>query len=455
MLVLALKAPALWERLSSPAQVQQEEAVNLEFGRMVLAGQSIYPDIRQNGPYIHPSYPPLYPTLLSFFMRFVPGPWWPGRLPAFIGYLACGILLAGYGWRRWGPAIALSMAGLLWLFPTWRTWGSMARMDTLLSMVDFLAFLWVLNLSERPIKKRGRIEWGWWTAGFLNAAALAMKPSACTVTLAVFFFLLSEKRFRELMVFLSAALIPVAILSVYFQCATHGLYLMHTLKWAATGFDWRFLWTELAGPFFKEAFWLIVAGLFFLFFKPMTGILKWQMLFSALWIFALCREGSAENYYMEFLLYGLFWLGEGWSSHQVFPPRIRPFLITAPLLGLLCLAFLPGPRIPSEEEITQKDQILPLYAAPGESLSLDTDLPYLAGKGMEYQYSGLMPMAREGLWDPAPLIQDIRNHKFTTIELYDIPEQFLLPQTVAQAVEQNYHVTLKAYGRRWYLPNQD
>src|ERR1700722_9828367 len=139
-----MKAPALWERLSSPAQVQQEEAVNLEFGRMVLTGQSIYPDIRQNGPYIHPSYPPLYPTLLSWFMSFVPGPWWPGRLPAFIGYLTCGILLAGYGWRRWGPPIALSVAGLLWLFPTWRTWGSMARMDTLLTMVNFLAFLWIL-----------------------------------------------------------------------------------------------------------------------------------------------------------------------------------------------------------------------------------------------------------------------------------------------------------------------
>ena len=144
-------------------------------------------------------------------------------------------------------------------------------------------------------------------------------------------------------------------------------------------------------------------GLIFIFFKSPSGLLKWQLVFSTLWILALCREGAAENYYMEFLLYGLVWMGEAWSSPSAFPLRFRPFLPLAPVLGLVCLSLLPGPWVPPAQEAMDKARLLPLEALPGEPLSLDTDLPYMVGKGMAYQYSGLMPLVREGLWDPGTL----------------------------------------------------
>ena len=214
---------------------------------MVLQGQSLYPDIRQSGPYIHPSYPPLYPALLSLSMRWVPGLWWPGRLPAFLGYLACGILLALAGWKRWGPAVSLSPTGLLWLFPVWRTWGSMARMDTLLVTLNFAAFLLIWKLDEKPIESR-KNPFPLVERRPLNAVALGMKPSACTLTLAVFFFLFGQKRFRELAAFLTAALIPVGLLTLLYQWTTHGLYLLHTIRWAATGFSGDFYGRSCPDP---------------------------------------------------------------------------------------------------------------------------------------------------------------------------------------------------------------
>ncbi|HET9869984.1 MAG TPA: hypothetical protein VFR02_05760, partial [bacterium] len=100
-LPLAAQAPALVHRLACPQQVQQEEAVNVEFGRVLLRGERLYPDIRVGGPYLHCSYPPLFPFLESLLMRLTPDPWAPGRSLAFAGFLACGLMLGGAVWRRW------------------------------------------------------------------------------------------------------------------------------------------------------------------------------------------------------------------------------------------------------------------------------------------------------------------------------------------------------------------
>ncbi len=453
-LAFVLKSRHLIFRILSPVQVQQEEAVNLEFGRMIASGQSLYPDIRQGGPYIHCSYPPLFPWLESQFLKSSPNPWLSGRLLAWVGYLGCGFLMAFAGWKRWGlnPWIFL-LPLLLWISPTWAAWGSMVRMDTVLLLINFLAFLISLRNTER---KKGEMKWYFWmVSGGLNAAALLMKPTALTLTLTVIFWAIWKRRFRDGLWFLLGAAAPVLVFFGVMQQETGGLYWLHTISWAALGFSIERFFYFIFHGFLKEAGWLAVLVLMTLRFKKIPELLKIQLAFSFLSLWTLCRDGSAENYYMEFILYGLFAAGEGWAKNE--KKTKDPFWLFYAggmifLTGSIMWFVATGALVPSSGEIKMKESVLPIYQQGEFHLALDNDLPFMAGKPIWYQPSGIVALVQAGAWDPEPLLGDIRNHKFSTIEFYDMPHQYLYPPIVEQAVLQNYKVRWKAYGRVWYVP---
>jgi hypothetical protein len=178
-----------------------------------------------------------------------------------------------------------------------------------------------------------------------------------------------------------------------------------------------------------------------------------QLLFSLLWfLVAACQPTSAENHYMEFLLFGLFALGEGLCLKSC-PTQQTHGVVTFLLAATLALyALAPSPKVPSAEETNAKSQMLHLYEKPGDYLAIDVDLPYMAGRRIWYLYSGLMPFYYQGIWNPAPMVRDVESRKFLSIEVYDQPGQTLLPPPVMEAVVKNYQVGFKAYGRDWYVP---
>jgi len=453
-LAFVFKSPQLISRLVSPVQVQQEEAVNLEFGRIIASGQSLYPDIRQGGPYLHCSYPPLFPYLESQFLKSSPNVWLPGRLLAWLGYLGCGVLIAFAGWKRWGlNAWLVLLPCLLWMSPTWEMWGTMVRMDTLLLFVNFSAFLILLWNAEREEGNTKRFIW--LVGGLLNAAAIMMKPTALTLTLAMVFWALGKRRPKDLIWFLLGALGPVLVSLAVLQWQTGGMYWIDTIRWAALGFSLQRLFHFILHGFLKEAGWLAALVILTLKFKKLPLLLKFQQALSFLSLWTLCRDGSAENYYMEFILYGLFAAGEGWAYHEKKPaehvwlPCAAGVLV---LTGVIVLSLAPGPSVPSVDEIKMKESVSSIYQKGQYHLALDNDLVVMAGKPIWYQPSGIISILQAGAWDPASLLRDIQNHKFTTIEFYDLPHQYLYAPLVEQTVLQNYRVGRKAYGRVWYVP---
>ena len=453
-LAFVLKSPNLICRLLSPVQVQQEEAVNLEFGRLVAAGQSLYPDIRQRGPYIHCSYPPLFPWLEAQFLTSSHNPWLSGRLLAWVSYLGCGVLIAFAGWKRWGFNVWVFLLPLLlWIGPTWATWGSMVRMDTLLLFINFSAFLILLWNSER---EEGNIKsFIWLIGGLLNAAALLMKPTALTLTLAMVFWAGWKRRPKDLIWFLLGALGPVSVFFAIAQWQTDGMYWIHTIRWAALGFSPERLFHFILHGFLKEVGWLFALVLLTVASKKIHPLLKFQLLFSFLSLWTLCRDGSAENYYMEFILYGLFAVGEGWAKTEKKSDQHGWLTYAGGLLiliGAVLLSLTTGPSVPSNDEIKMKESAASIYEKGQYHMALDNDLLVMANKPIWYQPSGIISIVQAGAWDPAPLIRDIQVRKFATIEFYDLPLQILYPPIVEQAVLQNYRIGWKAYGRVWYVP---
>jgi hypothetical protein len=179
-----------------------------------------------------------------------------------------------------------------------------------------------------------------------------------------------------------------------------------------------------------------------------------------LWVLGLGRQGAAENYYLEFILFGLFLMGEGWTAAWERPLKPRalgvPLLFAClPVAGLASfnLCGKPWPSPPSLEERGMKEDVERLYAGPGEHLALDMDLPLLAGKRIWIQPLEYTWMVEKGFWDERPLLDAIRTKKFLTIELYDIPEQYLLPPGTVREIQKDYHIFLRDYGRVWLAPD--
>jgi hypothetical protein len=113
------------------------------------------------------------------------------------------------------------------------------------------------------------------------------------------------------------------------------------------------------------------------------------------------------------------------------------------------------PNFPSGGDINMKyDAAVEIYAQPGEHLALDLDLPLMAGKRLWVQPAEYTDMVAKGLWSAEPLLEEIRAKKYSTIELYDIPRQYLLPEQVVQEIMRNYHVSIREYGRLWLVPNR-
>jgi hypothetical protein len=305
LIVLISNIPTAYQRLTCAFQVQQEEAVNLEFGRVLLEKGTLYRDIRQEGPYLHP-YPFLYPYYLSVCMRLIPGLWLPGRLPAFLAFGACGLCLAFWGWKRWGPSITLALLGLFFLSPTWFSWSTMARMDSLLVLIDLVAFLTLYRkYPDDGENKQGPALGSWLLAGLLNSLGLMMKYSACIFTLTALTFALKNRKWKQAGVFLLAVLIPTALTTAYWQWVSHGAYGL-LLKWQAGDLHLTILWSMLSTSFMRECGWLVLALLPFLIIGSIPLMLRLQVIFSVLWfLLAACEATSAENHYMEFLVFGL------------------------------------------------------------------------------------------------------------------------------------------------------
>src|SRR5688500_2582117 len=99
-----------------PYQVDYGEAPELNRALLLARGQQIYVD-PTSPPYQMANYTPLYPVLVSLFVRFTGPEFWPGRSLALVSTLASAGLL-GVTLRALGaPWVGIAVAAALWLSP--------------------------------------------------------------------------------------------------------------------------------------------------------------------------------------------------------------------------------------------------------------------------------------------------------------------------------------------------
>lgn len=342
----------------------------------------------------------------------------------------------------------------------------MNRCDAFGLFLQFLAFLLLYQeeFRKKPAPEEGAATWGTIVlAGFLEALAILVKQTSMGLLVVFALYGVGEKRWKPVLLFALSCLLPVGVVFGIEQWQSGGFFLKNIFLWLDTGTSIGNLTYYFFHFFTLEGGVLLVLVIFLVRTRELNNLLRWQVFFSALMLLDLARAMSAENYFMEFLLYGIFLVGEGLASARKeglriqwlpksWPPALIPFC-------LLVLVFagdsrIAWPGLPSEQEIDMKwNAATVIYRNPGEHLALDLDLPVMAGKRLWVQPAEYTAMVKRGYWSAEPLIRDIREKKFATIELYDLPQQYLLPEAVVAEVKNNYHVKIREFGRLWYVPN--
>lgn len=452
---LVIGIPTLIIRLFFPLQLQQGDAINVEMALVLLRGDNLYPDPAHGGPYLYSAYPPLFFWLQAGLLKFIHNIWLPGRLLAFLGYAGCGMLLGFWARRNWGWAWGLFLPSLFLIFPTWVRWATADRSDTLLIFFNFSAFLLLYRIEKEGNSSLTQAG----GAGLLNAAALLMKQSALTLTLAYGFYCLLKGQWKRLTAFLVSSLFPVAVVFAWEQYRSGGEYYRHTVTWLDTGYDWGLLGYWLSHDFIGECGWLLAFLAVLLLSKRLHLLVVLQLAFSSMALLSLGRDGGAQNYWLEFLLYGIFTVGEGYHAQPagpldrwVRPSRLSWALVFLMFLGLVGALRFHWPAFPPAQLINEKYDAM-LLLGKGESLALDTDLVVMARKRVWIQPFEYKAMVEKGYWSMEPLLKDIREKRFSTIEIYDIPKQYLLPQAVVDEIWKDYHLKVRKYGRLWLEPN--
>jgi 4-amino-4-deoxy-L-arabinose transferase-like glycosyltransferase len=453
--------PALYQRLVCLCQVEQSDAINVERALIMLRGDNLYPDVSQGGPYLYTAYPPVYFWLESQILPFVSNPWLPGRLLALLGYLGCGLLIVIWGWGRWGRTQSVLISLIFLCSPSWARWGTMDRPDTLYLFLNFMGFLLLYEYMEES--KRSRSRWVWvMTAGLLNGMALGLKQTAYSLMGAFGLYALVKRVWKDFVLFAISAAAVIFPIVFWEMIQSHGLLYDHTVRWLNTGYDWHFLGYWLSHDFFKEAGWLATAVLVMAFFKKVPFFLFAQMLMATFNLLSLGRAGGAENYWLEFLLYGIFFIGELYGRsqfrfwiHEKNKVKFSWAFASLLVLGLFCDARGQWPTAPSADVLSMKGQAKDIYTMTGEHLALDLDLPLMEHKKIWIQPFEYTAMVQRGFWSTGPLKNDIRLKFFTTIELYDMSDQYLLPPDVVQEIKKDYHLGYKRFGRLWYVPNKN
>jgi len=331
----------------------------------------------------------------------------------------------------------------------------MVRPDCLSLLFHFAAFLLLYRDSLESERKRvdtRRLV----LAGFLSAFAIGIKQTTLSLWLAYGLYVFLRKKWKNLFFFLLGALPPIIAVVLGGQWATKGMFLQHTFFWLDTGYDFKTLEYFLIHGFLREAGWLALGVGLTWWLRPPGLLLQCQILFSVIQLASLGRSGGAENYCLEFWLYGIFFLAEG-QWFKAARERGAAGKWIPPLFALAACFFLfrcPWPEVPSAQTVQMKSDASQMYRAPGEYLALDLDLPLMAGRRIWYQPVEYQYLFLKSRWDPAPLIRDIRERKFVNVELYDIPRQYLLPAPVVDEIMRNYHVGVRNYGRLWLVPNE-
>jgi hypothetical protein len=404
-------------------------------------------------PFVVSSYPPVFPAVARVVGHLVGDPQMGARLAAagaFLGILACiGALVAAglsrIAARRARWAGVLVAAGLTASLPCLRDFVPSARVDGL-GLLFSLTGVW-LFVSHPATSWRRYAAMACFVAAVYTKQTFIAAPLACLLVWG-----LTDMRSTGRLVLVGAviAAVPLALL----ERATGGQFALHVFRYTQHEYAARRLvtlysqnvlglWapTLLAAPVVWRVVrrWRLAARRSstrkpLVRTRPPETVLTYL---SAYLVLAMAvaltvgNVGSGPYYFMEWnaVCCALAGIGFGWLvayAHRS-PTWERRALLACALVAVFGAAMMPGiandalrltPGARALDVARQDETDRTLAAvrqAPGPVLADDLTILVKAGKQIPFEPFSMFELARQGVWDETPLLEQVSQHFYSLV----------------------------------------
>lgn len=459
--IYALSYVQFAARLASvPFDLDQGEGYDAWSAWMINQGLLPY---TTNGtyPYYSSNYPPLWSYIVSIPMAWVG----PGLAPARIVSALAGLAVAGViglAARQLARsrAAGLLAAGLFLASPYVFHTTPLARVNSL----ALLAAVTGLTLLDRPTRTRTVL------GSLALLAALFTKPTTLDAAIAG---IVAVGLARPRLGLLAAAVIAVggAIGLAGLMLATGGSFWVNVVSGNANPFDLWQLGTYLVNFSTLHCVCVVMAIGEAIWQIRQRRISPWVLyaISGGLASLGVAKWGAGESYYLS-LIAAMCVLAAAWVIRflRTAPPLHQRLLLGLALLiqGVLlshaaiseALPFLPdrGPqgaylgRPPSADDERAAESIVrQIRRVDGPVLSEDPSFAVMAGRPVVGNATHLRNLHQAGLWDPRPLVAEIRARHYAIVIL----DAELYPEPVLAAIGESYFLdrTVHVNGATYHI----
>ena len=428
-----------------PFDLDQGEGYDAWSGWLINLGQLPYSS-NADFPYYSSNYPPLWSYLVSIPMAWLGPGLAPARLVSTLAALATSGVLALAAYRLSGRALASALAaGFFLASPYVFHTTPLARVNSL----ALLAAVVGLTLFEVPTRRRVIL------GSLAVLAALFTKPTAIDASVAALLALLLRQPRLGLV---GASLIGGLGLAgaAVLMAVTHGAFWLNVIAGNANPFDASQLVAYLSNFSMLHCVLLATAAAQCVWMLRRRAWSPWALYTIAASLAALgvAKWGAGESYFLGAIaavcVLSAVWVARFLDSLP--GVRLRWALGLALFLqGLLlshagvsaALPWLPdrGPqqaflgRAPGLEDEQAAEVIAgEIRGLRGPALSEDPSFAVVAGKPLVGNATHLRNLYLAGLWDPTPMVNDLRAHKYAIVVL----DAELYPEPVLAAIGQFY-----------------
>jgi 4-amino-4-deoxy-L-arabinose transferase-like glycosyltransferase len=463
-----------------PYQLEFGEGNVLASSLRVAQGESAYPPLTTQPPYVISPYGPLLYWIEAPLVRWFGVGFGAGRLLSLLATFASGALLVLLlhlwtgSWR-----IALMFGALYPCLPQVRLWAATMRADPLAVALS-LAGLYVVAAGEKT--RRRPLPAVLFLAVVFFLGAILLKPTLVAAPAAVFLSMVVRKERKAAFGFAAAMVAGIVIAFFWMQHATAGAFLVHLFGSHPEPYTLRHYLRVAAMVVREQAIPSVMLVAFVAVSVKRRGAI-WTPALPLLYIamallstFSAGMAGASANHFMAWGAAVCIGAGMAYQLAKESASRFARTLGSVALLAMVAsaLAFstlswmlwddtstTEGPLqalakwVPYQQRIFPIDTEVPrdcielqeyLASLPGESvISENTGAALLAGKTLlitdPYTYGQLV---LAGKLPPAPLEQMLRDHRVGAVVLaYDVARlrtdsSNRWPASFLDAVEKNY-----------------
>lgn len=466
-------------------QLDNEEGALLWQAMELAEGRSIYRTLDRE-PFVVGTYPPLFMAMAAPFVDRDAPSLLAGRAistwSALIITLGIAVTLL---LRRRNLLIAWVAALLFFCTLEVNNWGGYFRVDML--AVALSAGGVMLASAAKRFSTPVRV-----VVGTMFVLAFFTKQTQLAAPMAIIFWLPAREGWRSGVRFALGFAAAVALVLVALSVATHGQFLLNTVSYNVNTYHPRDVWAIWLPHIWRFYPGLVTAGIALLVASvvlrnwPTTEAdnetnppllsswrgspLPWYMVTSLIQVVAIGKEGSAENYLLEPL--AAWALGSGdllaglLRSQAVAPANAqRRRLIFARAMALFVCAALAAQsihihrrkdwafsrgKIGVEQGAVWSTVAQQVRAERGETWCELAMFNLLANRSPLLQPFIMSELARQGVWDQKPFLDDLVRGRFALIvTAFDIassdPTNVYTPEML-QAMRLNYRLVGRIEG---------